>query len=181
MARELDTINNLLKEHQTVDHYLDRFKENIEEQEIFIIQKLTEEQPFEIGQLAKRQQYLRQAITDFYEGSSDHDNREEQILPQLTGKLLSEALSIEHKQIRELLNGMKTALETGWIEKLNLEQVMSQRGDLIAKSRDIKETAAIVSNLIKAHVAKENTIFGMLRDILASKEHEEEVPEKPER
>lgn len=116
-----------------------------------------------VEELAKVQERLQESIRILERGLGGHFSIEEKALPPLFGEMLMKALLLEHREIRQALDDVKSLLAETSLDKLN-------RADLLARKSQIHGKTSNITQLIEAHASKEEVILKMLECALKEEE-----------
>ena len=104
MSDELEIINRVIEEHRKVRQDLKLAGDSTTDREaIASLQKARKDWvPGRLEILAEKQKKLQQTVSALDEGLTRHFGYEEEYLPPILGKLLTQALLFEHREIGQI-------------------------------------------------------------------------------
>jgi len=164
MPDELAIINRVIEEHRKFRQYLKLAGDSLTDREaIASLQKArTDWVPGRLEIMAEKQKKIQQTVSALGEGLMRHFSYEEKYLPPILGKLLTQALLIEHREIRTELDDVKNVVSGTRLEGLNREQSLIEE----LKMQDV------INNLgqaIDEHAHREEIMLEMLQRALQKK------------
>ena len=105
--------------------------------------------------LTEKRRSLQRTLALLAEGLQNHFAFEGRYLPPFVGDILMTALAVEHRQLIELIAGIKSAAS---VELEGLSE-----GELLAKETEIRQLVDALSRTVGEHAAKEGMLLEMLR------------------
>ena len=161
MLDKLAIIKRVIDEHQTIRRHVKLVGDSISDQEALLsLQKASADWiPGRLEVLAEKHDKLRQTIGFLDEGLKNHFAFEEKALPPLFGELLMKALLLEHKEITDEINRVKSVVAGTKLEG-------SSREELLSREADIQQMINSICELVEEHAGKEETILEMLQRAL---------------
>jgi hypothetical protein len=158
VADALSDITKTISEHQAIRQNVKLAGETVNDIEaMFTLQKAysgwTQSSTQE---LVEKQNQLRQAIGFLEQGLKNHFAFEEDKLPPLLGKLLMNALIVEHRHIGKQMEDIKTILADTSLEGLS-------HAELLAKKTAIREAVNDICHTVEEHADHEEIILKMIK------------------
>lgn len=164
MPDNLTIINSVIEEHHTIRGHVKLVGEGVTDLEAFF--SLQRARPdwilSSLETIAEKQARLQQTMSFLDEGLRNHFAVEEMELPPLLGELLTEALVLEHQEIRRKINEAKAIVSDTKLEGLSQKELLS-------KKSQIQEKIDNLLNVVEKHAADEETILKMLKRALEYK------------
>ena len=158
---ELTVVKHLVSEHQTTKKHSKTVKESLTELEaVSLLRKAHAEWiPGRMESAEEKQGKLNQLMIELEEGLMNHYDFEERVLPPILGELLSEAIALEHLELREQMNAVKSAIAGIVLKGLDRE-------DLLAKEHHVQQMIESLRQRTEEHLAKEEAILRMAQSAL---------------
>jgi len=151
MVNELAAIENIIQEHEAINGHMRSISILLEEWKEMDVNKLADLNHEQLQTLKNRSFSFKQTMNYLDEGMKKHWVLEDQVLPELIGKPLAKSLHIEHVEIMKQMNEIKSAV-------FNIEL-----RDFLLKRAYLKNSISYLSQYIREHEAKENTILQLLK------------------
>lgn len=163
----LAIIRRIMDEHKAV---VERFKlagESLNDREALTgLEKVREDLMADFKSTAfEKQEKLEQALTLLENGLKNHYDFEEEALPFLMGELLTEALTLEHKQLLSGIEQARSVIKSVRLEGLSRDEQLNEESvmyGLINRLRRQKED----------HLNREEAILIMLQKALEERAKE---------
>lgn len=164
MEDKLTIVNRIIEWHQTIRGHIKLVGDSVTDQEA--LADLEKERAdfipgrFEI--LSKKQKKLQQTMSFLEEGLKNHFDFEEKALPPLLGELLTQALVLEHQEIKNEIAEVKSMTVSAKLEGLSREELLS-------KESRIQQAVNGICQLVDEHATREEAILEMLQRALEPK------------
>jgi hypothetical protein len=161
MADNLAIVNRAIEEHHAIRGHVKLVGDSVNDLEaLFSLQKA---RPVWIlsspEALAEKKNRLQQTLSALDEGLKNHFNFEDKLFPPLFGELLMQALKIEHRGIKNQIEGAKSLVAKIKLEGLSQKELLSKKSQIQQKVEDILQS-------VEEHATKEETILKMLKKTL---------------
>lgn len=155
MVYDLVTIDFIIGEHEVVKENLERMGSSINDLQALVnLQKAL----CSAGVLTEKRKNLQELVSLLEEGIAKHFTYEEKMLPPIFGRVLMQALTFEHQEIKKAIEEVKSAIFGPWPEGIRQEEVL-------AMGRVILQTDRLCQ-MIEEHARRENTILKMMKRAL---------------
>lgn len=118
--------------------------------------------PGQLSILSERRDKLEQVINRLEKGLNAHFAFEEGVMPEIVGDVFTDALKLDHNDIRKEINEAKSLVSKAGLEGLSRE-------DLLDREAEIQEIINGLCNLIEEHAEREETILEMVQRTLKAK------------
>jgi hemerythrin len=165
MQDKLTLVKRIIDEHQTVKQHVKLVGDSVSDQEALnALQK--EHSNFIPGRpeiISEKQKRLQQTMAFLEGGLKNHFDFEEKVLPPLLGELLTQALALEHQEIKRQIEEDKSTVTNIRLEGLSREE-------LLEKEAYIEEVIDALLQSIEGHAAREETVLGMLQSALENQQ-----------
>ncbi len=112
-----------------------------------------------IDELAKRQQQLEQQVGVLREGLRTHFMYEETNLPPLLGKILTQALLLEHGEVNEEMKRVQLVLLQSQVAGVAREEILTSQKKVMAEITSLND-------MIEKHAAREEVVLRMMERAL---------------
>ena len=164
MLDKLAIIKRVIDEHQIIKGHVKLVGDSISDQEALLsLQKASADWiPGRLEVLTEKHNKLQQTMSLLDEGLKNHFAFEGKTLPPLLGELLMKALLLEHKEINDEINRVKSVVAGTKLEG-------SSREELLSREADIQQMINSICELVEEHAAREETILEMLRKAFEEK------------
>jgi hemerythrin len=161
MPDKLTMIKKIVAEHQGIRGHVKLAGDTVADQEALnaLEQLRIDWIPGQLVILTERRNKLEQVINLLDEGLTNHFAFEEKVLPDILGNLFTDALILDHKEIRKEINEAKSLISGNDLEGLSRE-------DLLARESDIQQVIEGLSHLIEEHAGREEVILDMVQKTL---------------
>jgi len=168
MQDKLAIIRRIIDEHQTIKGHLKLVGDSVSDQEaLAALQKAHADFiPGRLEVVSEKQRKLQQTMSALEEGLKNHFAFEEKALPPLLGKLLMQALVLEHREIKNEIDEAKSTVESIKLEGLSREK-------LIAKESHMQQMIDSICQLVEEHATREEVVLEMLQRGLEDREQNE--------
>jgi len=164
MSDNLAIINRVLEEHQAIRQYVKLAGDSVSDREaLFSLEKARADWvPGQLDILSERQKGLLQTVSALDEGLKNHFAFEEKALPPLLGELLARALMLEHQEIKQEVDKVKSITAEAKLEGLS-------RDELLSKETNIQQMVDSICQLVEEHATREEAILAMMQRALEEK------------
>jgi hypothetical protein len=164
MSDNLDIVNRIIEEHQTIGGHVKLVGDSLSDEEALasLGKARADWIPGRPEILAEKQKKLQQTMSALGEGLENHFAYEEEFLPSLLGELLMRTLILEHRNIRKEIDEIKSAVANVKLEGLSRDEVLSQEAHM-------QHMVDNICLLVEEHAAREETVLAMLRLALQEK------------
>ncbi|MFC2045811.1 hemerythrin domain-containing protein [Chloroflexota bacterium] len=161
MPDKLAMIKRIAAEHQGIKGHIKLVGDTVADQEALnaLEQLRIDWIPGQLSIINERRNKLEQVINLLDEGLTNHFAFEEEVLPEILGNLFTDALILDHNEIRKEINEAKSLIVKDGLEGLNRE-------DLLAREADIQQVINGICGLIEEHAGREEVILEMVQRTL---------------
>lgn len=165
MQDKLAVIKRIIDEHQTIKEHVKLVGDSVSDQEaLAALQKAHADFiPGRLEVVSEKQKKLQQTISALDEGLKNHFTFEEKVLPPLLGKLVMQALVLEHGEIKNEIDEAKSVVADTKLEGLSREELLS-------KESHMQQMIDSICQLVEEHAAKEEAILNMVQRALEQEE-----------
>ncbi len=165
MSNDLDIINRIIKEHQTLRTHLKLVGDSFTDREAMgSLEKVRGDwAPGQMEALTEKQNRLIRTISALVEGLTTHFSFEEKYLPSLLGELIMRALLLNHRQIRKEIDEAKASAAS-------VKQEGLSPGEFLAQESQMRERIDSVLLLVREHLNHEEVVLQMTQRALEDKE-----------
>jgi hemerythrin len=165
MQDKLTLVKRITAEHQAIKGHVKLVGDSVSDNEaLAALQKAhTDFIPGRLEIVSEKQKKLQQTMSTLEEGLKNHFAFEEKALPPLLGELLMQALVLEHSEIKDEINQVKSAVADSKLEELSREELLSRESQ-------IQQMIDNICQLIEEHATKEEAVLEMLQKALEEKE-----------
>ena len=161
MQDKLATIKRIIDEHQTIKRHVKLVGDTLTDREA--LASLQEARadfiPGRPSAVAEMQQKLQQTVASLEEGLKNHFGFEEKALPPLLGEILTQALILEHREIKKEIDKAKATVAGIKLAGLNRE-------DLLEQESFIHQAIDSICQLVEEHSIREELVLEMIRRAL---------------
>ena len=161
MSNSLAVIQRVIDEHNKIGKSIKLVGDSVTDREALaaLDKAHADWLPGRVESIIETRNRLKQALSALDEGLMNHFVFEEETLSPLIGDLLMQALSLQHREIRQAIGEAKSAVAEAKLEGLGREE-------LIAEESQIQQVIGNLCRMVGEHAEKEDVILKMVRSAL---------------
>jgi hypothetical protein len=164
-AEQMAIVSRVIAEHQTIHHNIKLMGESMNDMEA-ILHLEQRQQEWKSGMpeaVAAKQKKLAQTLITLEQGLKNHFSFEEKYLFPLTGELLAESLTLDHKRITRELEGASTL-----VREMHLGDVAPEES--AAQEDKIRKMIHSLHHLVEKHATTESAIIESMNRALQKRQ-----------
>lgn len=162
MPDDLAVISSMISEHEGIRGHMKLVGEAVRGWEAALNPGAGRPIPEQLQALATKRWNLQQTMSYLDEGLKLHYTHEEKVLPPFLGSLLMEALIMEHREIRERIEQVRSSLAGARLDGLSSQELQ-------AGGSAIKQAVEAICQLVESHSLKEDAMIRLLTKVLVAK------------
>jgi hypothetical protein len=157
MSIDVVTIDSILLEHTAIVHYTKELRAAVADQATFLLQASDHWDKTRLKELKERYLGLSSSLEAVRDGLMAHCAHEEQALSPVLGKLVTDGLTTEHREIIGSLDTARKLLnKTGLLGDLKPQTLM-------ATTYNVERAVETACRMVDTHEANEVGLFAILK------------------
>ena len=164
-TEKMAIVSRVIAEHQAIRHNVNLMGESMNDLEAILNleQRKQEWTPGKPETVTEKQAKLEQTLMTLGQGLKNHFSFEEKYLFPLTGELLAESLTLDHKRITRELEAASTL-----VREMPLGDIAPK--ELAAQEDQIRKMIHSLHHLVEKHATTENAIIESMNRALQERQ-----------